>query len=209
MDICILGLKGGIGKTTTAIHLAAYMQQFGDTLLIDADKNASALRWADRGNLPFKVCNVEGAVKHIRKAKHIVADTKARPEREDIKAVAKEYDLLIMPSPPRVLDLDALLKTRDILVEYGTNYKALLTITPPPRKRPGGSEKTPSSKEQEARELLEAEEIPVFVSTIYQYTAIEKSPLAGVTVDQYEDSYSTVAWECYQNLGREIYDGKK
>lgn len=207
MDICVLGLKGGIGKTTTAIHIAAYMQRFGETLLIDADKNGSALRWADMGHLPFKVCNVEGSIKHVRKAEHIVSDTKARPEREDIKAVAEEYDLIILPSPPRVLDLDALLKTRDILVKYGTNYKALLTITPPPRKRPGGSQKTPSSKEKEARELLKTEEIPTFSSTIYQYTAIEKSPLTGVTVDKYEDSYSAVAWECYQNLGKEIYSG--
>lgn len=207
MDICVLGLKGGIGKTTTAIHLAAYMQQFAPTLLIDADKNASALEWANNGNLPFDVCNLEGAVKHIRKAVHIVADTKARPEQNDLKTAASEYDLVILPCPPRALDLKALLKTRNILQEYQANYKALLTITPPPRKRPGGSDRVPSSKEQQARQLLSIENIPVFDSTIYQYTAIEKSPLVGVTVDQYEDAYSNVAWQCYQNLGKEIYTG--
>ena len=209
MDICVLGLKGGIGKTTTAIHIAAYMQRFGETLLIDADKNGSALQWAEKGLLPFNVCNVEGSVKHIRKAKHIITDTKARPEKEEIKAVAEEYDLLILPTPPKALDMEALLKTRDMLIDYGTNYKVLLTITPPPRRRPGGGEKIPSTKEKEARELLEMEELPIFKSTIYQYTAVEKSPLSGVTVDKYDDSYSAIAWQCYENLGREIYNGEK
>lgn len=206
MDICILGLKGGIGKTTTAIHLAAYMNQFGETLLIDADKNGSALQWAEKGHLPFKVCNVEGSLKFIRKAAHVITDTKARPEKEEIKAVAEEYDLLILPTPPRALDLDALLKTRDLLMDYQANFKVLLTITPPPRKRPGGAEKIASPKEKEARELLVLEEVPVFNSTIYQYTAVEKSPLSGVTVDQYNDNYSATAWQCYLNLGKEIYN---
>ena len=209
MDICILGLKGGIGKTTTAVHLAAYMHQFGETLLIDADKNGSALQWADKGLLPFNVCNVEGSVKHIRKAKHIITDTKARPEKEEIKAVASEYDLLILPTPPRALDLEALLKTRDLLQNYEANYKVLLTITPPPRRRPGGGSKIPSSKEQQARQLLELEKFAIFDSTIYQYTAVEKSPLFGVTVDRYEDPYSAIAWASYENLGKEIYNGKE
>ena len=209
MDVCLIGLKGGIGKTTTAIHIASYLQKFGKTLLIDADKNASAIEWAKKGILDFEVCNLEGSVKHVRKAVHVVTDTKARPEEDEIKAAAEMYDLLILPSPPKTLDLDALLKTRDLLSKYEANYKALLTITPPPRRRPGGKEKLASTKEIEARELLAIEEVPMFKSTIYQYTALEKSPLLGVTVDQYEDQYSANAWECYEKLGKEIYSGKE
>ncbi|QKD81208.1 ParA family protein [Thermoleptolyngbya sichuanensis A183] len=34
--------KGGVGKTTAAIHLAAFLQAQGETLPIDADPNRSA-----------------------------------------------------------------------------------------------------------------------------------------------------------------------
>ena len=61
MNIAVLGFKGGVGKTTTAVHLALYLQrcaaQAGTpqvSLLLDADPNRSASRWAERGS-PFPV----------------------------------------------------------------------------------------------------------------------------------------------------------
>lgn len=53
MIIAVTALKGGVGKTTTAIHIAAYLQQKAPTLLIDADKNRSALHWSREDTLPF------------------------------------------------------------------------------------------------------------------------------------------------------------
>lgn len=49
MIITTASFKGGVAKTTTAIHLAAYLQTKGQTLLIDGDPNRSATRWAERG----------------------------------------------------------------------------------------------------------------------------------------------------------------
>ncbi|NES25300.1 MAG: ParA family protein [Symploca sp. SIO3E6] len=43
MIISIVGYKGGVGKTTTAVHLAGYLQTKVPTLLVDSDKNRSAL----------------------------------------------------------------------------------------------------------------------------------------------------------------------
>ena len=42
MIITVAGFKGGVGKTTTAIHLACYFaQQSEKTLLVDGDPNRS------------------------------------------------------------------------------------------------------------------------------------------------------------------------
>ncbi|MGB5711312.1 MAG: ParA family protein, partial [Waterburya sp.] len=59
--ITVAGFKGGIGKTTTAVHLACYFSQLGKTLLVDGDPNRSATGWSKRGegdSFPFKVVDL-------------------------------------------------------------------------------------------------------------------------------------------------------
>ena len=47
MIVLVGGEKGGVGKTTLAVNLAAMRRRAGhDVLLIDADKQASANLWA-------------------------------------------------------------------------------------------------------------------------------------------------------------------
>lgn len=42
----VVNTKGGVGKTTTAVHLAVMLARHGKTLLIDGDPQASAASWA-------------------------------------------------------------------------------------------------------------------------------------------------------------------
>jgi chromosome partitioning protein len=56
----LLSLKGGVGKTTSTMHLAMCAQRAGRTVtVIDADDERSALRWSTFTELPFTVVAAE------------------------------------------------------------------------------------------------------------------------------------------------------
>ena len=52
-----LVLQGGVGKSTTAIHLATYFSDKGKTVLVDGDPNRTSIGWFERGSLPFTVAD--------------------------------------------------------------------------------------------------------------------------------------------------------
>jgi chromosome partitioning protein len=193
MIIAITALKGGVGKTTTAIHLAAYLQQKAPTLLIDADRNRSALIWSREEKLPFYVASQAGATSLIRQYPHIVIDTKARPEAEEFKDLAQGSDLLIVPTTPNHLDLDATFKAVEQLAPLKVNYRILLTKV---------DARTKSG--EQARQLLEAAQLPLFKAEIPLLVAFERASQKGVIIRDYADPRSRVAWLRYKAVGQEI-----
>lgn len=81
--ITVTGYKGGIGKSTTAFHLAAYFSDLGKTVLIDGDPNRTALKWSGRSEdaLPFTVADERQAMKIIPGMEYVIIDTPARRRR--------------------------------------------------------------------------------------------------------------------------------
>jgi chromosome partitioning protein len=193
MIIAITALKGGVGKTTTAIHLAAYFQDKASTLLIDADRNRSALVWSREDKLPFHVASQAGATSLIRKYTHIIMDMKARPEDEELKDLVTGSDLIVLPTTPNHLDLDATLKGVDLLQSMGANFKVLLTKV---------DYRTKAGRE--ARKTLEEANLPLFKAEIPLFVVFEKASQNGVIVKNYSDERSQTAWARYKAVGREI-----
>jgi chromosome partitioning protein len=194
MIVTVASFKGGVGKSTTALHLAAYFEQVAPTLLVDGDLNRSALLWASQGQLPFKVVDEKQGVKFARAFEHIVIDTPARPAPDELKTLASGCDLLVLPTSPDALALGATLQMVDALHSLSTNYRILLTLIPPP----------PSKTGTEAFATIKKAGLPIFKSGIRRLAVFQKAALEGVPVNAVKDPYAATAWNCYVEVGKEI-----
>jgi len=191
----VASFKGGVGKSTTAVHLAAYLHARGPTILVDGDPNRSVTSWARRGALPFRVVDERQAARHVRDAEHVVIDTKARPDREDLEALADGCDLLIVPTTPDALALDALMVTVETLRSIGAErFKVLLSIVPPKPSRDG----------DDARTTIAGAGLPLFVGSVRRAVAFQKAALAGCVVSEVKDPRAAESWSDYEAIGREL-----
>ncbi len=91
MIISFLNQKGGVGKTTLSIHIAANLSLLKyRVLLVDADVQGSAFDWAAiRKTDP--IFNIVGLPKPIL--------------HKELKSLSKGYDFVIIDGPPRVYDV--------------------------------------------------------------------------------------------------------
>ena len=195
MIITVTNFKGGVGKTTTAVHLAAYLQKDKPALLIDGDLNRSATAWSKRGELPFKVVDERQAARYGRNYDHAVIDTQARPSPDDLQALAGGCDLLLIPTTPDMLAIDALMLIVDSLRAMKVaHYRILLTMVPP----------KPSRDADEARDLFVEAGMPVLQSTVRRLIAFQKAALAGIPVYNVKDPRAQQGWQDYIDAGKEL-----
>ena len=121
--IAIVSQKGGSGKTTLAVHLAAAATDAGKiACIIDTDPQATAAAWGDwrGGNDPEVITTPPARLgKTIEDAARlgaevIVIDTPPHADAAAREAV-KASDLVLIPTRPRAFDLHAIQTTAELI----------------------------------------------------------------------------------------------
>lgn len=137
--IAIVSQKGGAGKTTLAINLAAAAQRQGATsLVIDADPQATASQWSDwRDGTPPEVIDsapprIEAKVAAAKRqgATFIVIDTPPHSDSAATKA-CMAADHVLIPCRPSAFDLAAVKITLRLVQTLGKRASIVFTGGPP------------------------------------------------------------------------------
>lgn len=193
--ITVTGYKGGVGKSTTAIHLATFFSELGKTLLVDGDLNRTSLAWADRGEFPFEVVNQHKAMKVIGGNDYVIFDTPARPDSDELEELAEGCDLLILPTTPDVVSLEPMLETAKDL-EGKVQYRVLITIVPP----------YPNKEGKVMQQELQECDVPVFNTLIRRTTGYQNAAKQGVPIRDLKTKDAGKSWQDYRDLGKEIQE---
>jgi chromosome partitioning protein len=125
MIVSLLNQKGGVGKTTIAVNLAACFSRAGRrVLLVDADPQGSALAWsgARQGEPLFVVVgmakpNLHRELPALTKPYDVVVIDGAPRVNELCRAVIMASDLVLIPVQPSPYDVWAAAETVQLISE--------------------------------------------------------------------------------------------
>ena len=200
--LAVLNGKGGVGKTTTAVNLAAILSESCPVLLVDADPQASATWWVSRNPQPvtFDItqetdASLLGKLKKVNDYSLIVVDTPPALDSAALAAVIPVADYILLPTPPAPMDLSALINTiRRAIAPSGVSHRVLLTKV----------DSRSLAEAMEAQQTLNSLNIPACETVIRTYKAHERAALEGVPITHWRGANVKEAKADYYRVAEEV-----
>jgi chromosome partitioning protein len=198
MIIVVAALKGGVGKTTTSIHLAQYFatrKPKRSVVLLDGDPNRTVIDWAESstGKLPFQVAS---DVDKLPSHDILIVDTAARTSDEDLSDLLKSSSLTIIPTKPDAFDVRTTIAFAEIMRGDPNKYRILLTGLPARGRKLA----------DEARQMFTDSGLMVFDGGIRNYAVYREATYSGVPVSMMGKP-GKLAFTDYEAVGKQIVKG--
>lgn len=188
--VAVAAQKGGVGKTTLALGLAATTADIsGRALVVDVDPQRSAEEIADQCGeaLPFDFAAetdplVLGQLRAARDYDTVFVDCPGSLEGYDVLAqVLRAADLVLIPVIPERQAITPTLRTAAVVAAAGVPYRIVVNQADPLRG---------TGPVEAAWELLDREGLPRMHSFVRRYVAHSQSQLDGLMITQYRGDKS-------------------
>jgi chromosome partitioning protein len=201
----VVNQKGGVGKSTIAVHLSAAWAKRHRVLLVDADPQASALAWlSDPAAIDFEVVQPRttglGAFLEAQAGRFDVVVTDTPPGLgSTLREVVRTADFLVIPLHPTPVDIKAVKGTLElvqILRGKGVDVRLVLSRGQPQ-----------TVLDETAAAALAPYGVPILKTRIHQRVAIAEAGGVGRPVFAYapdslaSDELAALARE----IGREVF----
>jgi len=184
--IAVINQKGGTGKTTLSMNLAAGLSRRADTVVIDLDPQGSSRQWASMGSQPFPATikqingNWDARTLHrnYQTFQHMVLDCPPSLESHASMQALRACDVALIPVLPSPVDLWASMNLPEEIEEarkVNPNIQAFLVLNQlEPR----------SALSSVMREALIEFGMPVLDAGLRRRAAYRNAALEGLSVYQ-------------------------
>ena len=137
--IAVINQKGGTGKTTLSMNLAAGLSRRADTVVIDLDPQGSSRQWASKGSQPFPATikqingnwDARSLHRNYRAYRHMVLDCPPSLESHASMQALRACDVALIPVLPSPVDLWASMNLPEEIEEarkVNPNIQAFLVL---------------------------------------------------------------------------------
>ncbi|MBU0502135.1 MAG: AAA family ATPase [bacterium] len=153
----VVNQKGGVGKTTTTVNLAAYLANFGKKILlidVDAQSNASVGLGVDRSEIkkclydvliegtPAEEVIIKTSIENLdvlpstprlagAEVELITMEPREQRLKQALQSIESSYDMIILDCPPSLslLTVNALTVAHEVIIPIQCEYYALEGIS--------------------------------------------------------------------------------